>query len=478
VVVSSQAHAQPVSAVPERTGTSLSFKPGLIAFAITFLGAMVVALWLQGMKPFYYDSGTYWSLGKTFVRHGSFSLMNFYSPLRGYLLPLIYRGLNGIAVGLAWHASTVVKLFNVLVFSLIGSWLVPRLAEMTWPGHPWGLIRRLFLGALLMVFWSGYLNYPLSDFPALMMLMLALVALDRPLSPVWMLLSGAAAAAAVDMRPSYVLLVPVMVVLMVWGWLDRYDQVDRSRWGRVAASVALVVGLISISLPQSLSSQRHFRNWNPTPGTVAKLSNLQLTSGLVLQRYETYVGAGHPPEINFEDKTGQRLLDEQTGATISSFGQYLGLIFKHPVAMAGVFGRHVINGLDQRYSTPYVEHLSGGSNRFLRIAGFLLVFLALIRVIWPSSRRKLGAKRWRFPVALMVCCLTSVPSAIEPRYLLPVYLLSYMLALAPNWPSPLESAQPGVRRLRTLSALAVAYLAFMALVWHVVSGATGHMVFG
>ncbi|MGH2855585.1 MAG: hypothetical protein ACRDLF_15495, partial [Solirubrobacteraceae bacterium] len=70
-------------------------------------------------------------------------------------------------------------------------------------------------------------------------------------------------------------------------------------------------------------------------------------------------------------------------------------------------------------------------------------------------------------------------TAVEPRYLLPIYLLGYLLVLAPGWPIPL--GPPGAslrRRLLTPAILAVSYLASMAVVWHVVSSATSHLKFG
>lgn len=111
----------------------------------------------------------------------------------------------------------------------------------------------------------------------------------------------------------------------------------------------------------------------------------------------------------------------------------------------------------------------------MRLGGFLLVFLALTRVLWPAARRSLGPARWRYPVALLVCCLTSLPSAMETRYLLPVYLLSYILVLAPGWPSPIAEDRIGLRRYRSAGAILVAYLLFMAVVWHVVSATSSHL---
>jgi hypothetical protein len=166
------------------------------------------------------------------------------------------------------------------------------------------------------------------------------------------------------------------------------------------------------------------------------------------------------------------------GAKPSRTRQYAELVMSHPVAMAGVFVRHLVNGFDQRYSTPYVAHLDTGSQRWLRAAGFLLILLALIRVLWPPARRSLGKARWRYSIALGLCCLTSIPSAVETRYMLPGYLLSYMLALLPGWPNPLDNGKTGIRRYRTLAIIGLCSLAFLAAVAYVASNASGNLRFG
>lgn len=448
----------------------------LIAFALVFAVTLAVAL-LQGFKPFYYDAANYWALGQTFSVHGHFSLLNFADPYRGYLLPLIDRGLQAAASGLGWQSSSTAKLFNVLAFALIGAVLAPALTNVTWPRWRWGVVRRIALALLLVVFWSGYLPFPLSDFPALAMALLALIAVDRAETPVWMLIAGLACAAAIDIRPSYEPLVPLLVVLMAWRWFERRREPHASVALRALCLAMFLAGLIAVSLPQSLSAHRHFHTWSFVPGAAGHVAEINLTRGLLLQRYETFVGKGHGPEMEYGDEAGARLLATQPNQSISSTGQFLGLIVSHPTTMIPLFFRHVVNGLDQRYATPYVERVDTGSHRWLRLAGFLLIFLGILRILWPSARRSLGAARWRYPVALALCCVTSVPTAMETRYLLPIYLLSYILVLMPGWPSPLVAGATGLRRYRTSAIIVVAGVVFFAVVLLVVGQASQHLHF-
>ena len=448
------------------------------AFGLVLAGTLAVAL-LRSPRIFYYDSGNYWELGQSFTAHGHFSLLNFNNPVRGYLLPLIYHGLREIADALRWTYSSAAKIFNVLIFSLIGAVLAPRFAELSWPGRHWGIGRRVALAALLVVFWGGFLDFPLSDFPALAMTMLALVSIARPETPGWMFLAGSACGAAIDMRPSYVLLAPILIVLVTWAWVERRTEPHASIARRSLCIALFLSGLLVVSLPQSLSAHRYFHTWSFLPGSPAKLTSVQLTRGLILQRYDTYVGRGHAPEMRYEDEAGYKLLAKQENHIVSGTGQYLELIISHPMTMVGSMVRHVVNGLDQRYSTPYIEHLDTGSHRWLRLGGFLLIYLGLLRVLWSTARRAMGSARWRYPAALALTCVTAVPSEVETRYLLPIFLLSYVLVLMPStWPNPIGPSTQGFRRYRTAAIIIVVYLASMVAVWQIASDASKHLHFG
>jgi hypothetical protein len=445
-----------------------------VAFGVAFIAMLVVAL-AQGEKSFYYDAAVYWELGGSFVRDGTFSLLNFDSPLRGYLLPLINLGLAEIATGLEWSASTLAKIFNAAVFAVVSTVLAPALATLAWPERRWNLWRRLGVAALLLMFWRGYLNFPLSDFPALAAVLLALVAAGRSTQPAWMLVAGIASAVAINMRPAYVLLIPVVLSLVALDWWN--ERGTRAPGARRLLGVGLLVcGFVAISLPQSLATERHHDSWSFVPGATAGLSTLQFTEGLRIQRYETFIGVGQPgPRMLYRDPAGERILVQDDDQTIVDAREYAGVVASHPLDMAGVFLRHVVNGLDQRYETPYIESIDTGSQRWLRLLGFLLVFLALTRVIWPAARRSLGRARWRYPLALVVCGLPSIASAVETRFLLPAYLAAYLLVLAPGWPNPFASTRPLATRARTAAVLLTAFAVYLAVVLHIVGNATDNL---
>ncbi len=451
-------------------------RPALTAFAVAFVGTLTVAL-IQQPRPFLGDGANYWELAGTFTHDGHFSLLNFESSVRGYVYPLMLHIVRSFADAASWTPSSAVKLFNVTAFALIGAVLAPRLAEIAWPQRRWGLIRRIGLTALLVVFWSGELNYPLTDFPGLVLALLALIAISHTESPGWMLLAGAAGAMAVNVRAAYVPLIVMLAIILALAWLNQRHAERGRRLGRRALCVGLLaLGFAAVSLPQALSEHQHYGTWIFVPGRPGRVTQEHYDEGMYAQRYDTIYSGGEIYPGVYLDRTGLRILEEQPHDEIKSLGAYAGVVFDHPVAMTALLSRHLINGLDMRYTTAYVEHIESGGKLWLRLPGFLLVFLALARLLWPAARRSLGRAYWRYPVALVLCCLSSIPTAMQTRYLLPLWVLLCMLVLAPGWPSPIDREKSGLRRPLPLVVLAVAYLAFMAVVWHVVSGATISML--
>jgi hypothetical protein len=449
-------------------------KPVLVAFALAFVVTVFVAM-LQSPKPFIGDSSGYWNLANTFTRQEHFSLLNFPAGERGYALPLVYYVLHAIVAGFSWSQSSVVKLLNVLVFVLIGTVLAPKLAEITWPDQRWNAVRRVALTVLLIIFWSGYLNFPLSDFSGLAVALLALIAIAHADSPAWMLVAGVAGGLTIDIRAAYVLLGPALIILFVWAWLDQRGARHASYGRRALCAGLLVAGFAAVSLPQSLSAHRHQGTWSFIPGTEVNVSHTYLTNGLDVQLYNTYIPTGK--RIVSVDETGLRLLESQAGRRIDSQAQYISLAESHPIAMGAIFMRHIINGLDQRYSTVYIEHLHTWSLRLLRITGFLFVLLSLLRILWPTARHRLGTARWRYLVALSLCSSTAVLVPVETRYLLPVYLLSWMLVLTPGWPKLTRPDKVGVRGLLTAAMLVGISLVFVTVVWYITSEASNHIRF-
>ena len=228
--------------------------------------------------------------------------------------------------------------------------------------------------------------------PAVAAFLTAIIA-AADVRPLRMLGAGAACALAIDMRPAYVR-VPLSLTLVVGiAWWQQRSDGSRRRLRYVLAVVCAVVGFGVVTAPETLAMHRNYGYWEILPGSHLGLAQLQYNDGLQLQLYDTYVGQGdQPPQMNYIDPSGARLL--ATNGHVTGTGQYVSLVLSHPVTASGIFYRHVVNGLDQRYNTPYVEHL--GPDLVLRVLSLGFVFLALLRLTWPAARAALAPTRGAF----------------------------------------------------------------------------------
>lgn len=445
-------------------------------FAIS-LGAIAFAFTQGPVKKFYFDSQEYFEYSRQFTENSSWSFFNYHDKFRGYLPILVFGVIRSFCEATGLDARFVVCVLFAMLFGVLGGVFLPRLADQVWPSIDFGFPRRLVLGAGLIIFWSGYLSFPLTDFPALCLGLVAVLFASSKRSPTRSLLAGAAAGAALNFRPAYVVF--SVGVLVLAGW-------SRGQGGRVVpramAAISALVGLSVVSAPQMLLAHHNFGLWSPVPGAAAQLDDFQLTVGLQYQLYGGYVGNNiQTPRLNYRDPVGAALIKkselsaESGGLWVAGYGAYLGIAAREPLGVAAVMFRHVVNGLDQRYSSPYPEVLDTGQRLPLRIAGFILVFLALLRLFWPAARRTLGNGRWYPMGVLALAALATIPSAMEQRFLLPIFVIAMLLVVAPGWKAVGGSVFSSPHRIGVCCAILAAFACFSIVVWSVANATTGNL---
>jgi hypothetical protein len=394
--------------------------------------AVVYALYLFSTEyhNLYYDAEDYWQLGHRFVQHGRFGLLNYDDALRGYAYPLVNFACLALRKAFDWSAVTVVKLLNSALAGLLFGVVGPRLwqASSGAPGLP-SLARRLAWAGLGFVFWRDYFNFSLSDFPAVLALGTGLWLVQRR-HPGAAALAGGALALAVNIRPVYLAAVlPALGLLGVGGL--------RPTTGWPARLAALLLGAALVLAPQWLINQRHFGARTPLVLSQSKalgIHNLYLQKlkwGLLHEKYESSVGRELPTgQLLFLDAAGAALLRSEGIAEIDSPGQYLGLVARHPLTLAGIYARHLFAGLDLSHPTPYLKRWA--PSRAMQLLNYTLWFWAALVAV----RCRPTAREWLVLAALLLPCLAVVPMSMEVRFLLPLHLL--LLALVafgqlPGW---------------------------------------------
>lgn len=406
----------------------------LIVFLISL--GMIMPFNLLSESGLYYDSFDYFELAETFNRHG-FSFINYHNVTRGYIIPFTLYLLQALAEFLRIESLVFFRLcFGVLMTFFI-SWLVPAYFEAL-TGQKVNFISRLLFVLLVIYFWQGYFLYPLTDFPALILLVVCLLTLllstkeagikFLPRS-ILLLVAGIALSLSTIACPSYmIVLLPVFLFLLFLLWNNFPDNSIR-----IVLLVLFVIGLALGWTPQAAINLHNFHVLSPfvlAEDVGENLYESQLSWGIVVQRYETNIEPDFKtPRVVFVDKHGlnirQNMNIDETVEFIS-MRKYIPLLINSPVDFIILYFRHLFNGMDITYHTPYVEQLNNGRiifsllNYSLQFI-FLVAFIAWMPVLLKEKRAIAHI------MILFLPAFLSLPGAVEVRFFLPVYLLIYLV---------------------------------------------------
>ncbi|TGE20232.1 hypothetical protein [Hymenobacter elongatus] len=380
----------------------------------------------SGYSEMVYDGLNYWTLTERFFQDGRFSLLAYDDALRGYFLPLLNLPAKAVTHFTGLAPLHLTRLMGAACAALLFGWAAPALWRALFPQHILGWSPRIAFAALGFLFWRDHFNFVLSDFPALLALLLSLRLAVRGGSWWYAFLAGAGLMAAYNIRPVYLLAAPVLVVLT----LVATAGVGR----RIAALGGLVLGCMLISGPQLLMNGRHHGLWTPLVLSrdarlpTANLYLAQLGWGLVVQKYETSLDPSSPsPRMLYTDAAGQALRQRRSMHHFGSYGAYAAAVAHEPLAFAALYGRHLFNGLDVQYPTLFVldtEQRSG----WLALLHYSVWFGALLVIGSGRYSRPTALRVGLAAVALLLPCLASLPIAIECRFLLPLQLVLYAAA--------------------------------------------------
>ena len=227
------------------------------ASAFGLLGLLFGAyLYTNSYNSLYYDAGGYWHYAGRFWSSGQFRFQSFDSILRGYLFPLLLSPLTRIASGWGVEPIALTRAVGLGTAAALFGVVAPGLwqALSAHPARPVSLGRRLVFGLLGFGFWRGYFNFPLTDFPALLLLLGGLWMLVRSGAASLLLLAGLAVAAAANLRPVYLAALPLAAGLCLWPH-GSGAATGTASWAR---GLAFRVGVGLVMAPQLLINQVHF----------------------------------------------------------------------------------------------------------------------------------------------------------------------------------------------------------------------------
>jgi hypothetical protein len=374
-------------------------------------------------SPFYHDSLYYWDLANSFDGE-KFSFANYSNALRGYFFPFLLFLIKKKATLLGSDPRLLFQINIALFFTFLSIYIIPWSFHtlFRWRIHLWG---RGVIALALFFFWRGYFLYPLSDFPAFTFLLIGVTLLVSSLRnshvPYWVVFVGMFIGAAVNTRPIYQI---SLIFLIPFVLIQVYEK------GLLKGLIWLsfvFLGFGLISFPQLQINWTHFNIKSPLVlARIADDENLylkQLFWGLGTQRYETTIGDNFPsnavtyrdPFIENLDKTN--LLREKDTA------RYIKIMQRFPLEISVSYFRHLFNGLDIFFPTPYIPNIFA-KHVFLSAINYLIWFLVIFKLVTLDLTKRVYANTIGL-MSLLAPVVLAIPTVVEVRFFLPAYVLAY-----------------------------------------------------
>lgn len=388
--------------------------------------------------PFYHDSLGYWEYGKLFEKNGSFSFLNYDLSLRGYLLPFFCYLITITSDFLNMNDKILFRLISALVHLMIFWKLFPILMEKLFSVKLPSFGKMIF-ASLFFVFWRGYMLFPLTDYFSLGSLLLGYILLlsacESSSNKVLCLIgSGVFLGAAVNLRPSYIL---VLFLPFIFILLKTYKE----KFIFLKKILVLILGIGIILFPQILINKKYFSTSSPFVqmsqfyGT-QDFMQIKLFGGLKIQRVETYVGKeASAQQIRARDSIGIDLLKTDSIEEFKGYIDYIKFALRHPVKMFNLYLRHLLNGMNVMFETPYVEKLDTITTYFYQIFNYILLFIFFLITfykfpVWLQSIKTDSGKDFSSVLvfgSLFLPTVVSLPTEIEIRFFIPIYMFIYWL---------------------------------------------------
>ena len=423
--------------------------------------ALLFGGYLYGSSSYeglWYDAQGYWELANQFWAPGHFNFFAFESILRGYLFPLLLSPLTLVTAYWGWPPIDLTRGVGVVTATALFGVVAPGLwRALQPPGAPAVPgVRRLVFGLLGFVCWRDYFNFSLTDFPALLALLAGLWLLLRGRSVSSGLLAGLAVAAAANFRPVYAAALPLAACLSLWPQAAVGTGPPRRvlAWGR---RLAFLAGIGAVLYPQLRVNQMHYGVSSPLVLTAKpeepNLYLSQLRGGFLFQKYETNVGSDYPqPQMFFDDRAGDALLNQAELLHFDSYATYFKGILSHPLPTAALLLRHLFNGLDVQYPTPYPQqvYVKTWPLALVNYTALITGLGVLISLGWQRPKLAHG------PALLVVLsilgpCAAALPAVMECRFLMPLHLLLCAAAAFSFRPRRLWQAASWAKRSAALA---------------------------
>lgn len=392
-----------------KSPTTNSYLP-VVIFILT---VVVSSLYTTNTEQ-YGDAVSYVGLANSFGEF--FSLKIFYpETFRGYSFPFIIHLLNTVM-----QINLAIIALNSFLVTTIAFYIFPSICSDIFEIHNISTKAKLIFFLIIFYFWHGYFIYALTDFLALCFLLLAVIYFLRCRN-IYAFMSGCFLAASFNARPIYQLNLLIFAILLVY-------FIFRKKY-TIKLTALFASGLLAVSTPQAIINYNYSSEYSPFVQTskffTGNLYILQLYEGLNHQRYDTGISnTGRAYPVVYKG-----FIDNITDSP--DLSNYWDIISSSPYNYIMTLSKHVFNGLDLKYSTPYIHDFTG--SKVFSILNYLLLATTLygLCLFFKNNlymlKKQFNIKKIFVLANIFTPVILVIPVQIECRYFLPLYLLIYAI---------------------------------------------------
>jgi len=435
-----------------------------IAFILSLI-ALLIFQFYRNITIFFGDSAGNFSFGFVLLESGidyatymgsGYIFPGFLSLciLTGRLLTAIF-GFNNTQGGYIafWGLHLVgfgyiaaFRILSSMVYAAFFACFLPRFYLRFFGGKD-SLPRRLLPLALMIAFWPGLLLYPLTDLAvaALFVVFLWFFSSWYKADSLWrgtvyIFLAGAAGYACYNthLRYQYPIAVSMIFPLVVWirGFIGPYKAALMWLRRTVLHIIALAVGFLLIAMPQMYANKLNHDTWSPFLVGWSKFQGqlrgnddsdevTYFRGGLSSQYYfgNTSTNPIDITALTLDDIAGVKLAAQWTNT--SGLKGYFKLLFSRPLDFIGLYGRHLVHGMDLFGGEGYYPYPL--RYQYLRtFLGFTVFFMAAF-VMATAIPVKRGMREFFWHPCVRWCllfipALQIIPLTVESRYFYSAHL--------------------------------------------------------
>ncbi len=414
----------------------------VIVFMGVFFSFFILEVYMKAPK-YHYDSILYWFAGDYMIEDGSINFLNYPKTYiyRGYALPFLYKMLRLFATADTLNLFSF-RVANALIWSVLCYYLLPSLMQRLFKVRVKKYIS-ILLSGLIIFFWYGSVIHTLSDGYATILIFLDVMLLIM-LKEKQTFMSKALCAFFIgvisylvyNIRTMYIISLYVLFFVLIYYIFKGANKV----YSKIAIFSIAIIGFVMAGIPQMIINMQYMNEISirvPTEAFSGAGNNLfiyQLFAGLELQRYETYIGTDYAsPGLQFIDVVGKEILQGVQGKEYTLI-ELIKIYLKHPIDCIGIYMRHFINALDNRFPEVYIQDLN--KNRSLYIVLNYSIIYVFFYSLWQNlnkiRKERKGKEMLDIVPLLAVILLPSLlatAGALEIRFYMPVWFLIYAYVL-------------------------------------------------